>query len=125
MRSLEAQDLVFRARALAQAHPLSPLVNRFVNRAVHQEQSYQSLPDVGIWAGAALVDGYCLRRVEEQEEPTPAPPSSSEVAPADLDPADLDPADLDPIDLDPIDRLDEAASHIASDLRAGLSGDAA
>ncbi|MDQ6783991.1 MAG: hypothetical protein M3063_11210 [Actinomycetota bacterium] len=84
------------------------MATRFVNRSVHQEQSYQSLPEVGIWAGSALVDGYCLRRVEEQETTTTAPVPGGVVAPPLPAP-------------DPLERLDELASHIASDLRTGLS----
>lgn len=60
-----AQRLAFRARALAQAHPLSDLARRFVDRAVATQRLEQPLPEIGIWAGAALVAGYCLRRVEE------------------------------------------------------------
>ena len=60
-----AQRLAFRARALAQAHPLSDLARRFVDRAVATERLEQPMPEIGIWAGAALMAGYCLRRVEE------------------------------------------------------------
>lgn len=53
----------FRARALAQAHPLSAGANRYVNSVVTRERLSQ--PEVGPWAGYALTAGYCLRRVEE------------------------------------------------------------
>lgn len=60
-----AADLAFRARALAQAHPLSAAVQRIVNRAVADEGRAQPLQEAGVWAGAALTQGYCLRKVEE------------------------------------------------------------
>ncbi|MEO7119085.1 MAG: hypothetical protein ABIZ34_08955 [Candidatus Limnocylindrales bacterium] len=60
-----AADLAFRARALAQAHPLSAAVQRIVNRAVAEERNTQAVAEAGVWAGSALTQGYCLRRVEE------------------------------------------------------------
>lgn len=139
---LEAQDLVFRARALAQAHPLTPLASRYVKRAANQEQASQPLSEFGVWAVGALVDGYCLRRVEEEEDGTEAPspggddgrfrngtclgpphdPVAGRPAPhqAAGDWSQLDAiGPLDPID--PLDRLDEVSSRIASQLRVGLS----
>ena len=65
--SLNAEDLSYRARALAQAHPLTPLARRFIDRAVGEQRTSQPLPEIGIWAGAALINGYCLRRVEEND----------------------------------------------------------
>lgn len=61
----DATDLAFRARALAQTHPFSAAAYRIVNRIVADEASMQPLADAGIWAGAALTQGYCLRRVQE------------------------------------------------------------
>ncbi|MGI9051180.1 MAG: hypothetical protein ACR2HQ_00775 [Ilumatobacteraceae bacterium] len=58
-------SLAFRARALAQAHALSPAANRLLNRAVAEEARTQPRPELGAWAGAALTQGYCLRRVQE------------------------------------------------------------
>ncbi len=95
------EDAAFRARALAQTHPLSRGAARYVARIAAQERLDQTLPEVGAWAGAALVDGYCLRRVEEEDEAA-VPPTATE-------PADLD-------------TLEGAATRIAADLRAGAVG---
>ena len=65
--TLDAQDLSYRARALAQTHPLTPLAKRYIDRAVGEQRTSQPLPEIGIWAGAALIVGYCLRRVEEDD----------------------------------------------------------
>lgn len=60
-----ASDLAFRARALAQAHPLSPAAHRIVTSTVARESRSQPLEEAGVWAGAALTQGYCLRCVQE------------------------------------------------------------
>lgn len=60
-----AADLAFRARALAQTHPLSAAVYRIVNRVVADEGRFQPMAAAGVWAGAALTQGYCVRRVQE------------------------------------------------------------
>ena len=95
--SLNAEDLAYRARALAQAHPLTTLARQYVDRSVAEQRTSQPLPEIGIWAGAAAIGGYCLRRVEEAE--------------AGLDLAA--PAE----DLPDLDALEEATSAIAADLR--------
>ncbi|CAN5538296.1 hypothetical protein BH18ACT1_BH18ACT1_06260 [soil metagenome] len=95
------EDAAFRARALAQTHPLSGAAGRYVARAVARQQAEQRLPEVSSWAGAALVDGYCLRRVEEDEE--------GAVPPAGDEPADLD-------------ALERAATGVAADVRTGAVG---
>ncbi len=59
------KELAFKARALAQAHPLSGQALRYVNAVVGEQRTSQPLPEIGIWAGAALIEGYCLRRVQE------------------------------------------------------------
>lgn len=59
------QDLVFRTRALAQAHPLSSVGHRYMRWIVDRERGTQVHPDMGEWAGHALTTGYCLRKVEE------------------------------------------------------------
>ncbi len=71
-----AADLAFRARALAQSHPLTPLADRYIAWAVNVEKVMQPDEQVAAWAGAELVAGYCLRRVEEsdagvQDNPNP------------------------------------------------------
>ncbi len=100
--TLTPRDLAFKARALAQGHPLTPLARRLVDRAVAEQRTNQPLPEVATWADAALVAGYCVRRVEEAE--AGLAPEFSDVAAPDLD------------------ELDEAASRIASELRAGSGG---
>lgn len=63
----DQDSLVFKARALAQAHPLSPSAERYVNRVVARERTTQPQAEIGIWAGNGLTVGYCLRRIEEVE----------------------------------------------------------
>jgi hypothetical protein len=92
-------DMAFRARALAQAHPLTSVAQRYLNRIVGEQRASQPLPEIGTWAGAALTGGYCLRRVEEDEagltlEATPD------------------------VDID-LERLDEVAVQVAGDVRTG------
>ncbi len=65
--SLDFEELVYRARALAQTHPLTPLAGRYIERVVGDQRTSQPIPEIGIWAGGALIDGYCLRRVEEDD----------------------------------------------------------
>lgn len=97
--SLEPEELTFRARALAQAHPLSATAKQFLDRAVAVQRTSQPLPEIGIWAGAALLHGYCLRRVEEDEAGLCPDPPGEEAA--------------------DLDGLDAAATAIAADLRTG------
>ncbi|HWG72937.1 MAG TPA: hypothetical protein VG184_02655 [Acidimicrobiales bacterium] len=104
--TFEPSDLVFRARALAQAHPLSPAASRFINRVVGQQRVDQPLPEIGIWAGGSLIDGYCLRRVEEEDGGAPME-GPDPVRESDADRS----AEL--------DRLEGAASAIAADIRSG------
>lgn len=93
------EDLAFRARALAQAHPLSPAAAGVVDQVVEREGERQPLPEIGTWAGAQLVAGYCLRRVEETD------------AGQGLEPI----GDAGPI----TDGLDEASEVIVTALRVG------
>ncbi len=65
--SLDPEELTYRARALAQTHPLTPLAGRYIERAVGEQRASQAIPEIGIWAGGSLIDGYCLRRVEEDD----------------------------------------------------------
>jgi hypothetical protein len=96
--SLTAEDMAYRARALAQAHPLSALAKDYIDRAVAEQRTSQPIPEVGIWAGAAAINGYCLRRVEETE------------AGLDLVAGDDGLPDL--------DALEEATTQVAADLRS-------
>ena len=97
MSALEADELSYRARALAQAHPLTPLAKRYIDRAIEEQRSSQPMAEIGTWAGAALLSGYCLRRVEETE-------AGLELAPDEESQPELD-------------ELDEASAQIAADLR--------
>lgn len=62
----DAAERAYKARALAQAHPLTRAANTFRKRAVAQEEADQPMVELARWAGEALLKGYCLRRVEEQ-----------------------------------------------------------
>lgn len=86
---VEFDRLVVRARALAQAHPFTRRSYRYVNEVVNHERQRQAAPEMGVWAGQALVAGYCLRRVEEQEGPEGRGPGDDVAAslPASLDAA--------------------------------------
>lgn len=95
--SRDPEQMAFTARALAQTHPLTPLAKRFVDRAIGEQRTSQPVPEIGIWAGAALINGYCLRRVEEDD--------------AGLVMEAADGAEVQ------LDQLDEAASRIAAALR--------
>jgi hypothetical protein len=101
--SLTAEDMAYRARALAQAHPLTHLARQLVDRSVAQQRMSQPVPEIGIWAGAAAIGGYCLRRVEESEVGLDLQPAEEQLLPA-------------------LDALDETTSQIAAELRAEGAG---
>lgn len=63
----EPTSLVFKVRALAQAHPLSNGAHRYLNQLVARESDAQPQREIGAWAGYGLTVGYCLRRIEEVE----------------------------------------------------------
>jgi hypothetical protein len=69
MAGEDPASFAFRARALAQAHALSAAAHRLVNRVVADQSRTQPRPELGAWAGAALTQGYCLRRVQEDGDP--------------------------------------------------------
>jgi len=102
MASGDPASLAFRARALAQAHALSPAANRLLNRAVAEQSSTQPRPELGAWAGAAMTQGYCLRRVQEDGDAVLV----AAVAGA-----------------DELDALDRAAATHAATLRTGTGDD--
>ena len=91
------EKLAYRARALAQAHPLSALARRYIDQVTAAEKASQPSGEVAFWASVALLNGYCVRRVEETD-------TTGE--------AELDTA----IDLDD---LDAKVAKVAADLRAG------
>lgn len=94
----DSAERAYKARALAQAHPLTPLANRFRTRAVAQQERDQPMVELARWAGEALLKGYCLRKVEEQDAH-----AGVEGAPDETD----------------LDVLEARAAEIADDLRAG------
>jgi hypothetical protein len=99
---LNAEDLAYRARALAQAHPLTSLARQYVDRSVADQRTSQPIPEIGIWAGAGAIGGYCLRRVEESEAGLSLTASEE--------------------DLPDLDALDQATTTIAAELRGEGGG---
>jgi len=97
---LTAEELSYRARALAQAHPLTALAKKYLDRAVAQQRLNQPIPEIGIWAGASLLNGYCLRCVEENDADILLAAASDDSAFPDLD------------------DLDELATTVAAELRS-------
>lgn len=88
-------DLAFRARALAQAHPLTPAAQRLIATRSEQEGQEQPFPEAARWASAAAIAGYCVRCVEESDaaldRPPPAPARAGRPhAPTPHDPGSLD-----------------------------------
>jgi hypothetical protein len=104
MSGLTAEAVAFRARALAQAHPLSSLARSYLDWAVADQRTSQPLPEIGIWAGAALLEGYCVRRVEEEDL------GLIKAGSPDSKPARMS-----------LQELDVATAMIAADLRSGSS----
>jgi hypothetical protein len=102
--TLDAEEVAYRARALAQAHPLTPVAKRYLDRVVADQRTSQPLPEIGIWAGAAVLNGYCVRRVEEGDAGL-APEDPGELAGLPVEAA--------------LDHLEEEASRIAAMLRTG------
>ncbi len=102
-----AEAVAFRSRALAQAHPLSKSARRYVELAIADQRDSQPMPEIGMWAGQALLNGYCVRRVEEAEagrasaDPSASPETGLEF---------------------PIEDLSEAVDRIAGELRSGAAG---
>lgn len=101
---LTAEELAYQARALAQAHPMTPLAKRYLDQAVALQRTSQPVPEIGIWAGAALLNGYCLRRVEENDFDLHLEASTDADALPDLE------------------KLDEVAQAVAADLRGDDTG---
>lgn len=99
---MAVDDLVFRTRALAQTHPLSTAASTYINATVARESTEQPSPEIGIWAGAALTVGYCLRKVEEVDRFGLHPPGANAADPA---------------------VLDRASQDIATAIRSGSGGD--
>ena len=58
-------DLAFRARALAQAHALSPRAASYRTWRLRRDEESHPVPELSSWAATAFLTGYCVRRVEE------------------------------------------------------------
>lgn len=89
--------LSFRARALAQAHPLSPSAKALIDRISVAEEASQPIPEAAQWAASAMLTGYCLRTVEEDRAGAAGPSGD---------------------DIDP-DRLEASADEVVTALRTG------
>ncbi len=62
----DIDELCFRARALAQTHPMTQPAHRYRQARFEQERGRQPVSEIADWAGTAMLVGYCLRRAEEQ-----------------------------------------------------------
>lgn len=94
------ESVAYRARALAQAHPLSSQARRYLDWAIAEQRASQPVPDVGNWASNALLLGYCVRRVEEEDLNLGLAQEPDHLAPS-------------------VEDLDQAAAHIAAEVRGG------
>lgn len=63
--ALTAEDLAFRARALAQAHALTERALAYRAWRVGRDKAQHSIPELSTWAATAFLTGYCVRCVEE------------------------------------------------------------
>ena len=59
--------MAFAARALAQSHPFTNLAKGILDASMEVERKAQP-GEFSIWAASALTKGYCVRRVEEDDE---------------------------------------------------------
>ena len=112
----DAAERAYKARALAQAHPLTTIGRRLKDRAVAQEERDQPMAEIARWAGEALLKGYCLRKVEEEAARLEGTGSAAADGATSVDDPQLE-------------VLEARAAEIAADLRAGdpsahLLGDA-
>lgn len=73
-------ELAFKARALAQAHPLSKAALAYRARLLNSERRDQPVPEIADWAASAFLVGYCVRRIEETERGMPVPIDDRELA---------------------------------------------
>ena len=58
-------DLTFRARALAQAHALTPSATTYRRWRIDRDADAHPMPELSEWAATAFLTGYCLRCVEQ------------------------------------------------------------
>lgn len=102
--ALDLQDVVVKTRALAQTHPMSGRAQAYLNATIARERTEQPIPELGIWAGYALVNGYCLRRVEEEDTGRTAAPDLAALG-------------------DGVEELDRLASEVAGRIRTEQADD--
>lgn len=72
--SLNPDEIVFRARALAQTHPFTSRAQAFLNTTIARERKEQPAEAMSDWASHAITVGYCLRKVEEEDTGRPPKP---------------------------------------------------
>lgn len=63
---LEADQMAYRSRALAQTEPFTHLARQVLDKAMTVEREAQP-GNFSVWANAAFTKGYCVRRVEEDD----------------------------------------------------------
>ncbi|MGH9223558.1 MAG: hypothetical protein ACRD2W_07170 [Acidimicrobiales bacterium] len=63
---LQADQMAYRSRALAQTEPFTELARRLLNQWMQAERDAQP-GNFAIWANAAFTKGYCIRKVEEDD----------------------------------------------------------
>lgn len=103
----QISGLTFRARALAQAHPLSATGSRYRQRMIDVERSTQPLPEFADWAATAFLVGYCIRRVEEADSDAMPPPQAVD------EPTDDQHTD------EELDKLGRLAAQLSDEVRNG------
>ena len=63
---LQADQMAYRSRALAQSEPFTELARRLMSQWMDAERAAQP-GNFAIWANAAFTKGYCVRKVEEDD----------------------------------------------------------
>ena len=63
---LDADQMAYRSRALAQTEPFTQLAREVMDKAMAAEREAQP-GNFSVWANAAFTKGYCVRKVEEDD----------------------------------------------------------
>lgn len=79
----EVEDLAFRARALAQAHALTPAATKYRRWRIDRDAAAHPAPELASWAATAFLTGYCVRCVEQSFAGIEIDPGRREAAPED------------------------------------------
>ena len=69
--ALGDDTLTFRAKTLAQAHPLTATASDLIERVVHAQAASLPMEEMGQWIATAMLIGYCVRAVEEDATSCP------------------------------------------------------